>query len=171
MNAYIDTMDSPAGGLSFAVNEEGELIRLSFLDGKHSRTMEEELVDEGYTLVQDDDRTVPVRDQIIEYNQGKRTLFDLPLALGGTEWQETVWHALTEIPFGETRSYGQIASAVGRSGAARAVGRANGTNPVPLVVPCHRVIGADGTLTGFGGGLHLKSRLLDHEAGISQGGA
>ena len=90
--------------------------------------------------------------------------------LRGTGWQKAVWEALTRIPYGETRAYGQIAAMVGRPKSSRAVGRANATNRLPLVVPCHRVIGADGSLTGFAGGTHLKVRLLEHEARVLGGG-
>lgn len=163
MLAYLETIESPAGPLTFAVDDAGRLIRISFLDGHYPRTIEQELRDEGYTLAEDDRRTEHVRQQLREYSAGTRMEFDLPLALVGSEWQCTVWNALLEVPFGETWSYGQIAAAVGQSGSARAVGRANGTNRIPLVIPCHRVIGADGSLTGFGGGMHLKVRLLEHE--------
>src|SRR5699024_1403662 len=125
--------------------------------------IEESLENDGYELEQNPSVTAPVRQQIDEYTRGERLSFDLPLALNGTEWQQRVWRALTEIPFGQTRSYGELASIVCTVRAARAVGRANATNPIPLVVPCHRVVGADGSLTGFGGGLHLKTRLLEHE--------
>ncbi|MBC8120893.1 MAG: methylated-DNA--[protein]-cysteine S-methyltransferase, partial [Gemmatimonadaceae bacterium] len=94
----------------------------------------------------------------------ERHHFDLPLALRGSAFQITVWQALTRIPFGETCSYGQLAVASGYPGAARAVGRANATNRIPLVIPCHRVIGADGSLSGFSGGTHLKTKLLAFEA-------
>ena len=101
--------------------------------------------------------------QLLEYLEGKRTKFDLPLDLRGTPFQIAVWSALLEIPYGETRSYQQMANAVGRPRAARAVGAANGANPVGIVVPCHRVIAADGSLHGYGGGLDLKARLLSME--------
>jgi methylated-DNA-[protein]-cysteine S-methyltransferase len=91
--------------------------------------------------------------------------------LTGSEWQKAVWRALTRIPFGETRSYAEVAAMVGRKGAARAVGRANATNRLPVVVPCHRVIGTDGSLTGFAGGTHLKTRLLEHEARVLANGS
>ena len=104
----------------------------------------------------------PVR-QLAEYFAGERRDFDLRLAPEGTPFERSVWEELRRIPFGETRSYGEIAQAIGRPGAARAVGRANGANPIPIVVPCHRVIGSDGSLTGFGGGLEAKSRLLEIE--------
>ncbi len=106
----------------------------------------------------------PVVDQLDGYFCGNLTRFALPLDLAGTEFQVRVWRALCGIPYGETRSYGQIAAAIGRPGAARAVGLANNHNPVPIVVPCHRVIGADGSLTGYGGGLPRKRKLLDLEA-------
>ena len=102
--------------------------------------------------------------QLQEYFAGKRTEFDLPLAPQGTEFQLRVWRKLREIPYGETISYGELAKRVGNPKASRAVGAANGTNPIPIVVPCHRVIGANGKLTGFGGGLPVKEALLALEA-------
>ncbi len=98
--------------------------------------------------------------QLGEYFQGQRRVFELPLDLRGTPFQKSVWQAVYEIPFGRTVSYGQIAEIVGRPKGGRAVGAANHDNPIPIVVPCHRVIGADGSLTGFGGGLSLKRKLL-----------
>jgi len=101
--------------------------------------------------------------QIEEYLTGKRKLFSLPLALHGTEFQTDVWQALQDIPYGSTRSYKEIAAVIGRPKAVRAVGMANNRNPIVIIVPCHRVIGRDGSLTGFGGGLPLKRRLLELE--------
>ena len=101
--------------------------------------------------------------QLEEYFAGERTTFSLPLAPRGTAFQEQVWSALQGIPYGETRTYGQLAAAIGRPTASRAVGLANGRNPLSIVVPCHRVIGADGSLTGYGGGLEGKRALLDLE--------
>ncbi|HET9271731.1 MAG TPA: methylated-DNA--[protein]-cysteine S-methyltransferase [Vicinamibacterales bacterium] len=98
--------------------------------------------------------------QLREYFAGRRQTFDLKLDFVGTPFQRTVWKALLTIPFGQTRSYGQIAKQVGRPSASRAVGAANGRNPVSIVAPCHRVVGATGALTGFGGGLDVKERLL-----------
>jgi methylated-DNA-[protein]-cysteine S-methyltransferase len=103
--------------------------------------------------------------QLSEYFAGVRREFDLPLALHGNEFELRVWAALREIPYGETASYGEIARTIGAPTAARAVGLANGRNPIALIVPCHRVIGADGSLTGYGGGLPRKRYLLDLEAG------
>ena len=101
--------------------------------------------------------------QLKEYFAGKRRDFDLPLRMAGTEFQRSVWRELTEIPFGETRSYGQLAKRLNNPNGSRAVGLANGRNPIAIIVPCHRVIGADGSLTGFGGGLDRKEWLLTHE--------
>ena len=106
--------------------------------------------------------------QLGEYFAGARRTFDVPLDLRGSEFQRAVWAAVLEIPYGETASYGEIARRVGRPGKARAVGRANGSNPIAVIVPCHRVIGADGTLTGYGGGLERKRLLLDLESGRAQ---
>ncbi|MGH8148453.1 MAG: methylated-DNA--[protein]-cysteine S-methyltransferase [Steroidobacteraceae bacterium] len=110
--------------------------------------------------------------ELDEYFAGRRRDFDLPLAPEGTEFQRTVWRALGRIPYGETVSYGELARRIGSPRASRAVGLANGANPIPIIVPCHRVIGADGSLTGFGGGLEIKGKLLALErthAGERQG--
>jgi len=109
------------------------------------------------------------REQLAAYFAGDRQTFDLPLRPRGTAFQLRVWRELCNIPYGATISYAELARRVGRPGAARAVGAANGRNPLPIVVPCHRVIGADGTLTGYGGGLECKRRLLEHEAGARNG--
>jgi methylated-DNA-[protein]-cysteine S-methyltransferase len=101
--------------------------------------------------------------QLDEYFTGARRVFDLPLRLQGTPFQQRVWQALCEIPYGETWSYGQLAKQIGNPSASRAVGLANGRNPISILVPCHRVIGADGSLTGYGGGLQRKQWLLAHE--------
>ena len=103
-------------------------------------------------------------EQLREYFAGKRKAFDVPLDLHGTEFQRRAWLALAEIPYGETRSYGEQARRLGAPRAARAVGAANGANPLPIVLPCHRLVGADGSLTGFGGGLDVKRWLLQHES-------
>lgn len=107
-----------------------------------------------------------VRRQLDEYFAGERKRFELRLAPRGTAFQLAVWNTLQEIEYGETRSYSDIARIIGRPAAVRAVGAANGANPIPIVIPCHRVIGSSGSLTGFGGGLDLKRRLLDFEAGF-----
>ena len=146
---------SPIGPLT-AVREGGALV------GLHIELSRRPLVpallgqrcDEGFRDV--------VR-QLMEYFTGKRTEFDLPLKPIGNHFQLAVWDQLTRIPYGETRSYGSVARALGDPGAAQAVGAANGRNPLAIVVPCHRVIGADGSLVGYGGGLDRKRFLLDLE--------
>ena len=104
--------------------------------------------------------------QLDEYFAGSRRDFELPLDLQGTEFQIAAWNALAEIPYGRTASYGQQAASIGRPKAVRAIGGANGRNPVAIVLPCHRIVGADGSLTGFGGGIEVKKWLLDHEQSI-----
>lgn len=168
MKAYIDTADTPAGPLTFAVDEDGALIRAHFEESDDPSDIEDELQAEGYEeFVQDPDHTAQLRQEISEYCAGERREFTVPVAASGTPWQKKVWEALRRIPFGETRSYAQVADMIGRPGAARAVGGANGCNRVPLIVPCHRVIAADGSLGGFSGGLHLKEKLLEHERQIA----
>jgi methylated-DNA-[protein]-cysteine S-methyltransferase len=103
--------------------------------------------------------------QLREYFAGERSTFDLPLSLDGSDFERRVWHGLQQIPYGETISYGELARRIGAPSAARAVGLANGRNPIAVIVPCHRVIGANGTLTGYGGGLERKRILLELERG------
>jgi methylated-DNA-[protein]-cysteine S-methyltransferase len=105
-------------------------------------------------------------EQLEQYFAGVRVEFDLELDMRGTHFQKDVWNALLTIPCGETRSYGEIAKQIGRPDRARAVGAANGSNPISIIVPCHRVIGSDGSLTGYGGGLDRKRWLLEHESGV-----
>jgi methylated-DNA-[protein]-cysteine S-methyltransferase len=143
-------IDSPVGPLTLA-ERDGALARLSF--GAHSDSPSTALLDRAVS-------------QLNEYFAGSRRSFDLPLAPSGTEFQLACWRALAEIPYGETRSYGEQARRIGRPDRARAVGAANGANPIAIILPCHRVIGADGSLVGFGGGLGTKRRLLDLESGI-----
>lgn len=104
--------------------------------------------------------------QLEQYFSGSRRDFELPLDLQGTEFQVAAWNALADIPYGHTASYGQQAASIGRPKAVRAIGGANGRNPVAIVLPCHRIVGADGSLTGFGGGIEVKKWLLDHEQSI-----
>lgn len=154
------TIDSPVGAL-FAAVRAGAVVELGFLgDGDPEPP-------DGW--VHDPDACAELRDQLGEYFEGERTEFELTLAPQGTAFQMAVWEALRDIPYGTTASYGEIASAVGRPRAVRAVGGANNRNPISIVVPCHRVIGADGSLTGYGGGLGIKERLLDLESGVVAG--
>ena len=171
MNAYVDMVESPAGPLAFATNDSGALLWLQLTGGDYAWTVEQELEREGYDVRRDPNPTAQAREELLEYTAGTRQAFDVPFVLIGSEWQKAVWRALTLIPFGETRSYAEVAQMVGRPKAARAVGKASATNRLPLVVPCHRVIGANGSLTGFTGGLHLKTRLLEHEARLLAGAA
>ena len=113
----------------------------------------------------DDNAFDDVVSQLEDYFAGRRREFDLPLAPAGTPFQQRVWRALLDIPYGETISYGELASRIGNKAASRAVGLANGSNPISIVIPCHRVIGANGKLTGYGGGLPIKQQLLALERG------
>lgn len=144
----------PQGPLFLAVDDEGRVLRLQFVDGALP-------IESGW--VQDDAALAEVARQLDEYFAGDRVDFDLALAPRGTPFQLEVWDQLCRIPYGETISYGELAKRVDRPGAARAVGAANGQNPIAIIVPCHRVIGADGSLTGFGGGLEWKRWLLNRE--------
>ncbi|BDY06700.1 methylated-DNA--[protein]-cysteine S-methyltransferase [Ferrimonas sp. YFM] len=150
-----DMWDSPWGEILAAVSDRG-LALLSFQQGAQPVTPEPHWQRDASALAQ-------VRQQCQQYAAGERDSFELPLDMVGTEFQRQVWQALTTIPSGETRSYGDIARQIGRPKAVRAVGAANGRNPVALVVPCHRVIGASGSLTGYAGGLAIKQALLSHE--------
>ncbi len=169
MTYYTTVEDSPCGPLLCVVDETGAVVRIDFSnsrDGREPRAPRDivaAIEQRGIEVVEDAGRTAELRRQLAEYFAGERREFALRLAPEGTPFERSVWDELLSIPFGETRSYGEIAQAIGRPGAARAVGRANGANPIPIVVPCHRVIGADGSLTGFGGGLAAKSHLLELE--------
>ena len=148
------SMDSPVGKLTLA--------------GKDGRLMHLRMVDQTYEPSHDDwepdDEAFPEAvGQLEAYFTGERTEFDLPLHLVGTAFQRQVWEALLTIPYGETRSYGEIARQIGSPSAFRAVGLANGHNPIGIIVPCHRVIGSNGSLTGYGGGLDRKRALLELE--------
>jgi methylated-DNA-[protein]-cysteine S-methyltransferase len=114
--------------------------------------------------IHDESAIGEVRRQIEEYCAGKRKTFDIERAARGSPFEHRVWEALMDVGFGETASYGEIARAIGEPQAARAVGKANAVNPIAIIVPCHRIIGADGSLTGYGGGLKMKQALLEHEA-------
>jgi methylated-DNA-[protein]-cysteine S-methyltransferase len=150
--SYVDT---PIGRMLVTRDEQG-ITGLDLPNGRRPRRV---LAD----WQRDDAAFEDVRTQLTEYFAGMRREFDLPLHMIGAAFQRRVWEALCAIPYGETTSYGKIAAAIGEPGSARAVGAANGQNPVPIIVPCHRVIGADGSLTGYGGGLPTKRWLLEHE--------
>ena len=152
---YYSRIDSPVGPLLLAVSERG-LVALEF-DGRSILKGWEESAE----------KTAPYARQLEEYFAGGRRRFDLPLDLRGTDFQKRCWQELLKIPYGETRSYAEIARAIGNPAAVRAVGLANGKNPIAIVVPCHRVIGSDGSLTGYGGGLETKRKLLQLEGALS----
>jgi methylated-DNA-[protein]-cysteine S-methyltransferase len=151
----------------------GELLAVG-----DSRTLRGLYMQEGRTAIAvragweaTDEPFAEARAQLAEYFAGQRRAFDLPLAMAGSPFQRRVWRALQDIPYGETISYGELARRIGVPSASRAVGVANGRNPVSVIVPCHRVIGADGSLTGYGGGLARKRLLLELEAGVLRLGA
>jgi methylated-DNA-[protein]-cysteine S-methyltransferase len=145
-------IDSPVGKLLLAGDARG-LRLVHFQSGRRAHSVAAEWVHERAPFE-------AAITQLTEYFAGQRHTFDLTLAPQGTPFQRAVWDELTRIPYGETVSYGELARGIGKPQASRAVGLANGANPLPIIVPCHRVIGADGSLTGFGGGLDIKRELL-----------
>lgn len=154
---YYCYLKTPVGELLLAGDDQ-DLRQVDFQDGPHPAKPQP-----GW---QEDEK--PFREvirQLKEYFAGKLTRFDLPLKPEGTEFQLKVWRTLCAIPYGKTWSYGELARRIGKPSASRAVGAANGQNPIPIIVPCHRVIGANGSLTGFGGGLKIKQQLLELESG------
>ncbi|MET8578272.1 methylated-DNA--[protein]-cysteine S-methyltransferase [Streptomyces sp. NPDC005012] len=153
-------VDSPYGVLTL-VAEDGVLCGLYMTQQRH-RPAEETF---GERVAADEGPFPAVTEQLAAYFAGGLTEFDVPLRLNGTPFQRAVWERLRAIPYGQTRSYGQLAVELGSPGSSRAVGLANGRNPVSIIVPCHRVIGAGGSLTGYGGGLERKQRLLEFERG------
>lgn len=155
MNAFTN-FDSPIGRL--LLTTDGTALTGLYMEVSRKAQSTEGWVEDGSV----GPLAETVR-QLAEYFAGTRRKFDLPLRLAGTAFQQRVWRELTEIPYGETWSYGQLAKRIDKPSASRAVGLANGRNPISILVPCHRVIGADGSLTGYGGGLERKQWLLAHE--------
>ncbi len=151
-------LDTPIGVLTLVASDTG-LTHVLF-DGQETADVG---IDQPVPTAIDNPILASAASELDEYFAGTRRDFDLPLDLRGTDFQIDAWTALASIPYGETVSYASQAETIGRPGAFRAVGSANGRNPIPIVLPCHRVIGSDGSLTGFGGGLDVKKRLLDHE--------
>ncbi|OMC10276.1 cysteine methyltransferase [Mycolicibacter heraklionensis] len=147
-------IDSPIGPLTLA-GRDGKLSHLLMLDHSHAPSR--------VGWIRDDTAFPEVVEQLAAYFAGELTEFDVTLEMAGTEFQRRVWTALLTIPYGQTRSYGQLASQIGAPTASRAVGLANGRNPISIIVPCHRVIGSNGSLTGYGGGIDRKRTLLDLE--------
>ncbi len=150
------TFESPVGPL-LLVGDSNALRLVSFESSKHAAPPQADWKRDGAPFAE-------VVRQLQAYFRGELREFDVPLALEGTEFQLRVWNALRGIPYGETISYLQLAERIGNPKAVRAVGLANGSNPIPIIVPCHRVIGSDGSLTGFGGGLSTKKKLLELES-------
>ncbi len=145
-------MESPVGPLLLVADDSG-LRRIDFVNGRTPAAADPQWHDDAEPLRE------TIR-QLSAYFAGELEAFDLTLAPAGTPFQRTVWNRLCEIPYGETISYGELARRIGNPNAARAVGLANGSNPIPIVIPCHRVIGSNGKLTGYGGGLPIKEKLL-----------
>ena len=158
MKSYYDTFPTAFGPFSVAVDETGAVTATAFGPVTALRRRLGTC-----HLIGDKNACAAVREQVLGYCAGERRRFDLRLAPRGTPFQHQVWAALRAIPPGETRSYGQIAAQLGKPAASRAVGRANATNPICVIIPCHRVIGASGALTGFAFGEELKRQLLEHE--------
>lgn len=152
MTLYYDRFDTPIGPLTVAADENG-VRHILFAENRHDAKGREH-------WQRDADAVAEPRRQLLEYLHGKRRQFDLILAPAGTDFQLDVWQMLARIPFGSTWSYRELAERIGKPTATRAVGAANGRNPLPIVLPCHRVIGNNGALTGFGGGLPTKAALL-----------
>ncbi|ELS57843.1 methylated-DNA--[protein]-cysteine S-methyltransferase [Streptomyces viridochromogenes] len=152
-------VDSPYGPLTL-VAEDGLLCGL-YMTGQRHRPPEETFG------IRDESPFAAAQDQLEAYFAGELKEFTLELRLNGTAFQRRVWDRLRRIPYGETRTYGELADDLGNPGASRAVGLANGKNPIGIIVPCHRVVGANGGLTGYGGGLDRKQRLLDFESGTA----
>jgi len=163
---FLTRIPTPVGPMIAGATEEG-ICLLEFTD---RRMLETQLKRIGKALdcvfvPEAHDRTWELETQLADWFAGDRTEFDVPLILAGTPFQETVWKALLDIPFGSTASYADLARTIGNPNAVRAVARANGDNRIAIVIPCHRVIGSDGSLTGYGGGLWRKKKLLEHESG------
>ena len=158
MKRYWALIESPFQTFAAWVDDEGRLLRFNLRATGAAR------IDPA--AENNSRKLVPVQKQVNEYAAGRRRDFAFELAAEGPAFDRKVWKALLDIPYGTTTSYGAVARKIGHPNAARAVGAANGANPIALIVPCHRVIGADGSLTGYGGGLPLKRKLLEHEARV-----
>jgi len=157
-------IDSVVGTLTL-VAEEGVIVGL-YMDLQRHRP-DDDALGEPDPRGREVEPFKAAADQLDAYFAGELTRFDVPLAPRGSEFQQRVWAALQEIPYGRTESYGELAERIGSPGSARAVGLANGKNPIGIIIPCHRVVGADGSLTGYGGGLDRKKQLLDLELAVS----
>lgn len=159
---YADTLPTPLGPVVAVMDDKNALVQLSLHRGADAPQNAPFLV-HGEQVTWDKARLAPVAAQLEEYFAGTRTEFDLPLAPRGTPFQQHVWDELTRVPYGTTLSYKQLAARVGRPNACRAVGGASGKNPLWIVIPCHRIVGTSGTLTGYAGGVTTKQLLLTLE--------
>jgi methylated-DNA-[protein]-cysteine S-methyltransferase len=158
MTLFYKEIESPVGKLKLVASADALVAVLWEREDRNRVKLDAAMLDSQQPILLETER------QLSEYFSGGRTEFDLPLQPDGSEFQKKVWQALREIPFGQTRSYLELAKALGSSKAARAVGAANSKNPLSIIVPCHRVVGADGSLTGFAGGIETKAALLAHES-------
>ena len=161
MRIYVSELHSPVGTLYLASSNQG-VVCIS-LSGREDFFKDLEGLVPDMELEENDSKNEGVVRQLKEYFSGARKDFDLPLHLIGTEFQKLVWRQLYRVPYGRTASYKEIAEKIGKPKAMRAVGQANHRNPIPIIIPCHRIIGANGQLVGFGGGLDMKRFLLSHE--------
>lgn len=162
----LHAIDTPLGVLQAAFDAGGAVIYLGFADHEFRAALLAKVACLSPEPTVPTEAMARLRDELNDYALGHRTAFSVPLRLHGTPFEQRVWGQLQAIPFGETRSYGQLAAALGDPNLRRAVGRANGANPVSVLVPCHRVIGVMGALTGYAGGLSMKRRLLALEGAI-----
>ncbi len=160
MTIFASRIPTPVDDMVAAVDGDGALVLLEFADGRRPADLVSGLGD----VIWSDAALAEIHRQLDEYFAGQRREFDVAIRPAGSDFQHRVWQVVQGIPYGETKSYGEVAAQLDRAGASRAVGRANATNPVCLLTPCHRVIGKDGSLTGFGGGIETKRWLLEHES-------
>lgn len=157
---FRSTLETPVGSIQLAVNGEGVLVEILLPNRRPVASFSELLPPAAAHGMK------AAREQLTEYFRGERRVFKLPLEPHGSPFEQQVWTKLLDVPYGATTSYGAIAVELGLTNGARAVGRANGSNPIPIVIPCHRIIGSDGSLTGYGGGLPLKRALLELEGAV-----
>ncbi|GLH66975.1 methylated-DNA--[protein]-cysteine S-methyltransferase [Geothrix edaphica] len=162
----IHRLDTSLGPVQVAFDQGGAVIYLGFSDHEFRDRLLAKLARLGPVAAPPAGATAGLREQLEAYAAGRRTRFEVPIRLHGSPFEQRVWAELQRIPFGETRSYGQLAATLGDPNLSRAVGRANGANPISILVPCHRVIGASGSLTGYAGGLGRKERLLRLEGAL-----
>ncbi len=167
MKIYITKYGSPVGNLYLATSDQG-LVQINLVSKKNLLQRLTKAVPTA-EIIEDDKKNQTAVQQLTEYFKKKRETFDLPLHIIGTTFFQQVWQELGNVPFGQTASYKEIAARIGNPKAVRAVGQANNRNPIPILIPCHRIIGSGGGLTGYGGGLEMKKKLLLHEGSRGEG--